>query len=241
MTCLILAAAAAPALAQPWDVHDMSRPLPPHVEASCVSTPAPSDAIVLLGDDLSAWRTGDGDAAWRVEDGVATVQGGGITTRASFGDVQLHLEWMAPASEAGDEGQARGNSGVFLMERYEIQILESKGSTTYADGMAASLYGQRPPLVNAGAGVGEWQSYDIIFRAPVFDGEALVRPAMVTVLHNGVLVQDNAAFEGPTRHKQRTSYTAHAPTGAISLQDHGDPMRFRNIWVRPLAAEDGAM
>lgn len=236
MRFMIVAVLTSPALAQPWDVHDLTRPLPPRVEgASCVTTPPPSDAIVLFdGHSLDAWRTGNGDAAWRIENGEAVVQGGGITTRESFGDVQLHVEWMAPASEAGDEGQGRGNSGIFFMERYEIQVLESVGSTTYADGMAASIYGQTPPLVNPGAGVGQWQSYDIIFRAPRFDGDELVSPATATVLHNGVLVQDATVFQGPTRHKQRTRYVAHAPTGPISIQDHGDPMRFRNIWVRPL-------
>lgn len=243
MRLLCVVIMTAPALAQPWEVHDLTRPLPPRVEgASCVTTPAPSDAIVLFdGTSLDAWRTGDGDAAWPIEAGEAVVGGGSITTRESFGDVQLHVEWMAPESEAGDEGQARGNSGIFFMERYEVQVLESVGSTTYADGMAASLYGQHPPLVNPGLGIGRWQSYDIIFRAPRFDGDELVRPATVTVLHNGVLVQDNTPLQGPTRHKQRTSYSAHAPTGSISIQDHGDPMRFRNIWVRPLGDVEVAM
>lgn len=242
MRTLIVSLMTAPVIAQPWDVHDPSRPLPPRVEgASCVSTPPPSDAVVLFdGTSLDAWRTGSGDASWRIEDGVAIVEGGAITTRDSFGDVHLHVEWMVPESEAGDEGQGRGNSGIFLMERYEVQVLESVGSTTYADGMAGAIYGQYPPLVNPGAGIGAWQSYDIIFRAPRFEAGEVVSPATVTVLHNGVLVQDNTAFQGPTRHMRRTSYQPHAPTGAISIQDHGDPMRFRNIWVRPLEDRQAA-
>jgi len=230
-------ALAAHAAAQPWEVHDATRPLPPRVEdAACVTTPAPSDAVVLFdGTNLNAWHTNGNDATWKVAGGVAEVAGGSITTRDAFADIQLHLEWFVPDSEDGDQGQARGNSGVFLMGRYEVQILESAGSTTYADGMAASLYGQYPPLVNPGLGTGRWQSYDIVFHAPRFDGDDLVTPATVTVLHNGVLVQDHTAFQGPSRHKQRTSYEPHDPTGPITIQDHGDPIRFRNIWVRPLA------
>jgi hypothetical protein len=243
MNPLITLAIVGPALAQPWEVHDPARPLPPRVDgAACVTTPPPSDAIVLFdGRSLDAWQTNGAGASWKIADGVAEVAGGSITTRESFGDVQLHLEWFVPESEAGDEGQDRGNSGVFLMSRYEIQVLESVGSTTYADGMAASIYGQYPPLVNPGLGIGKWQSYDIVFRAPRFEGDEVVSPAFVTVLHNGVLVQDDVAFQGPTLHMQRTSYEPHESKLPIMIQDHTDPIRFRNIWVRPLAARDGAL
>jgi hypothetical protein len=231
-----------------WEVHDMERPWPVRVEgARAVLTPAPADAVVLLGlpsegapaPDLAAWQHGDGrDAEWlALEDGSFQVKpgSGDLQTRASFGDVQLHLEWFCPESEAENEGQARGNSGLFLQSMYEVQILESVGSRTYADGMAASIYGQRPPLVNPGAGIGAWNSYDVVYRAPRFDEEGgLLAPATVTVLHNGVLVQDHVAFEGPTRHHARTQYEAHAAKLPLRLQDHGDPIRFRNMWLREL-------
>ncbi|MDF1799161.1 MAG: DUF1080 domain-containing protein [Planctomycetota bacterium] len=237
-----------------WEVHDMERPWPERVEgARAVTTPPPADAIVLMGmpgaadsdrapaqpKGLGMWQHGDGRAAeWqRLDDGSFQVKAGSgdIQTRASFGDVQLHLEWFCPESEAENEGQGRGNSGLFLQSQYEIQVLESVGSQTYADGMAASIYGQRPPLVNPGAGIGAWNSYDVVYRAPRFDDEgALLKPATVTVLHNGVLVQDHVAFEGPTRHHARTQYEAHAPKLPLRLQDHGDPVRFRNMWLREL-------
>ena len=225
-----------------WEVHDMERPWPARVEgAACVTTPPPADAIRLMepGGGLSAWQHGDGrNAEWvALDDGSFQVKPGtgDIQTRVGFGDVQLHLEWFCPESEAENEGQGRGNSGLFLQQMYEIQILESVGSRTYADGMAASVYGQQPPLVNPGAGIGAWNSYDVVYRAPRFaDDDSLVKPATVTVLHNGVLVQDHVAFEGPTRHKSRTSYSAHAPKLPLKLQDHGDPLRFRNLWVREL-------
>ena len=251
-TAVAAAIAVAPiALAQPqvhpnpWPVHDPDRPLPPRVEnAAAVTIPPPSDAVVLFdANDLDAWQKPDGSAApWTARGAVLEVAPGTgpILTRDRFADVQLHIEWRSPESAADKEGQARANSGVFFMERYEVQILESVGSTTYADGMAASLYGQRPPLVNPGAGIGRWQSYDIIFHAPRFDDDGdLLAPATATILHNGVLVQDDVAFEGPTRHRQRTSYEAHEPTGRIMLQDHGDPIQFRNIWIRRL--EDKAV
>ncbi len=225
-----------------WEVHDMERPWPERVEgASCVATPPPADAIRLLeaGGDLGAWQHGDGrDAEWTaLDDGTFQVKSGtgDIMTRAGFGDVQLHIEWLCPESEADNEGQGRGNSGLFLQTMYEVQILESVGSRTYADGMAASVYGQQPPLVNPGAGIGAWNSYDVFYRAPQFaDDGSLEAPATVTVMHNGVLVQDHTTFEGPTRHHARTKYDAHAPKLPLKLQDHGDPMRFRNMWVREL-------
>lgn len=235
---------ACPAPAQEWEVHSMERPRPPVIDPGPAGAPAPppSDAIVLFnGTDLSEWqRQGGGAPGWRVADGYLEVVGGtgSISTRRAFGDIQLHVEWATPVRAQG-EGQNFGNSGVFLMELYEIQVLESHGNDTYPDGQAAALYGQEPPLVNASRPPGEWQTYDVVFRRPRFDenGE-LVRPARVTVLHNGVVVHDAAEFHGRTVHGARASYSAHDDRLPIMLQDHGDPVRFRNIWVRELPETD---
>lgn len=223
-----------------WAVHDESRPLPPVVDPGPAQPPAPvpSDAIVLFdGKDLSSWETAKGGAAgWTVRDGyMEVVKGkGGIRTKQGFGDCQLHVEWAAPAPPVG-KGQDRGNSGVFLMDIYEVQVLDTYQSQTYADGMAGAIYGQYPPLVNATRKPGEWQTYDIIFRAPRFDEKgAITSPARLTVIHNGVLVQDNEELTGPTAHKARPPYKPHAARMPISLQDHSHPVRFRNIWVREL-------
>ncbi|MCA8941129.1 MAG: DUF1080 domain-containing protein [Planctomycetes bacterium] len=224
---------------QKWRVHDAARPRPPKVDpGAAAEEPAvpPSDAVVLFdGEDLSAWRGRDGAAKWEVEDGAMTVNGtGDISTEQEFGDCQLHLEWRAP-TDPTEEGQHRGNSGVFFFGRYEIQILDSFGSQTYADGQAAALYGQFPPDVNACRPPGEWQTYDIVFRAPRFTANGkLESPAYVTVLHNGVLVHDHRAMVGATAHRAVAQYAAHGPAGPIRLQDHGNPVSFRNIWVRPL-------
>ncbi len=223
---------------QPWKVHDSARPQPPVVRAAQganLGAQPPADAVVLFdGSHAKAWTSGGKDCPWKLEGGVLEVNGGGsIETREHFGDVQLHLEWASPA-KVESESQGRGNSGVFLMGRYEIQILDSFENPTYADGGAAALYGQFPPLVNASRGPGEWQSYDIFFRAPRFEGDKLVEPARVTVLHNGVLVHNNQAFLGATRHREVASYSAHDAAGPIGLQDHGNPVRFRNMWVRRL-------
>jgi hypothetical protein len=159
---------------------------------------------------------------------------GSIRTKTGFGDCQLHVEWAAPTLVSG-EGQGRGNSGVFLMDTYEVQVLDSYNNVTYADGMAASVYGQYPPLVNACRKPGEWQIYDIIFHRPRYDaGGKLLAPARMTVLHNGVLVHDNVELTGPTAHKARPPYKVHPDKLPLSLQDHGNPVRYRNIWLRPL-------
>lgn len=193
--------------------------------------PPPSDAIVLFdGKDLSAWAGGD---KWLVQDGVATVRGGNITTRQAFGSCQLHLEWAAPEVVKGS-GQGRGNSGVMLMGRYEIQILDSYDNPTYFDGQAAALYKQAPPLVNACRKPGEWQTYDIIFTAPQFEGEQLREPGYVTVLQNGVLVQNHTKIEGTTSWLFAPKYVAHPAKLPLELQNHGNPVRFRNIWIREL-------
>lgn len=227
---------------QAWRVHDKNRPNPPVVDPGPAPTtiaPAPSDAILLFdGSSVDAWQHANGSSAkWRVVDGKAmqvTPGSGDVQTRDTFGDVQLHLEFATPEKVEGDS-QGRGNSGVFFFGIYEIQILDSYNNKTYADGQAASIYGQYPPLVNASRQPGQWQTYDIVFEAPRFDDEGeLERPAYVTVLHNGVLVQAHKPLLGATQHRNAPSYQAHEAAGPIKLQDHGNPMRFRNIWVRPL-------
>jgi hypothetical protein len=200
--------------------------------------PAPADAIVLFdGTGLAQWCGEDGgEAKWSVQDGALVCPGIGedIFTRRTFGDVQLHVEWAAPAPPKG-QGQGRGNSGVFLMGLYEVQILDSYQNETYADGQAASLYGQYPPLVNACRPPGEWQSYDIVFRRPRFEPDGtLASPARMTVFHNNVLVQDARELWGPTMWLQHFPYSLHPDRLPVSLQDHGNPVRFRNIWVREL-------
>ena len=225
-----------------YDIHDEQRPLPPVVEPG-KSGSAPSDAIVLFdGSDLNAWEHKDGVAAkWDVNDGAVTVvpKTGDLFTKQGFGDVQLHIEWSADPNSPGT-GQRRSNGGVFLMQDYEVQVLDNYGhkNKTYADGTAGSIYGQYPPLVNASRPAGDWQVYDIIFRRPRFDESGkVVKPATVTVLHNGVLVQDHVTIIGPTSHKSRAPYRAHPDRLPIKLQDHkDDPIRFRNIWVRDLEA-----
>jgi hypothetical protein len=239
---LLAGAAGASALQDPgeWPVHSEERPRPPVVDPGPAGPPVspPSDAIVLLdGSDLSGWvGPGGRTPGWRIGAGyVEVVRGtGSLTTRREFGDIQLHVEWAAPATVTG-EGQGRGNSGVFLMGRYEVQILDSWENDTYPDGQNASLYGQDPPLVNASRPPGEWQTFDIVFRRPHFgpDGE-LERPARITVFHNGVLVHDGAEFHGLTVHGRRAEYNPHPDRGPITLQDHGNPVRFRTVWVREL-------
>jgi hypothetical protein len=204
----------------------------------------PSDAIVLFdGTDTSRWVGRDGgEVGWKVENGVMEVvpRTGSIVSKDEFGDCHLHIEWAAPAEVKGSS-QGRGNSGVFLMSKYEIQVLDSYDNITYADGHTGAIYGQYPPLVNASRGPGEWQTYDIFFVAPRFDGDKLVSPAYITVIHNGILIHHHQAIQGPTGHKIVANYdTPHGPTGPIMLQDHGDLVRFRNIWVRPIEGYDQA-
>jgi hypothetical protein len=220
-------------------VHDPDRPKPPSVEpGGATTTPPPSDATVLFdGTDLGRWEGADGgDPAWTIRDGSVTVEpgAGDIRTTESLGDCQLHLEWAAPAAVSGD-GQGRGNSGVFLMDRYEIQVLDNHDNPTYADGYAGAVYGQFPPLVNACREPGAWQSYDILWRGPRFDGDEVERPARMTVFHNGMVVQDGTDLLGPTTHRDVLDYEPHSPAAPLRLQDHGDRVRFRNIWYRPLS------
>jgi hypothetical protein len=226
-----------------WRVHDSRRPAPPIVSigGSNTSSTAPSDAIVLLGarDDLSAWQMADGSpAAWVMKNGVLETGKGAVQTKAEFTDFQLHVEFATPAVVKG-ESQGRGNSGVFLLGRFEIQVLDSYRNPTYPDGQAAAMYGQYPPLVNASKAPSEWQTYDIIFTAPRFSQDsALEKPAIVTVLHNGVVVHNGTSFWGPTRHRSVLPYTPDMAKGPIALQDHGNPVRYRNIWLRPLKDYD---
>ncbi len=223
----------------PYRVHDIDRPKPPIVTPNRISAPvlAPSDAIVLFeGDDLSQWKSGNKPAKWIVKNGyMESVPGAGyLRTAESFGDVQLHVEWAAPVPVKG-KSQGRGNSGIFLMGKYEVQVLDSYKNDTYADGQAASIYGQAPPLVNASLPPGEWQTYDIVFRRPRFDGDQLVSPAELTVFHNGVLAQEHKKLWGPTAWLKHDPYEPHAAEKPITIQDHGNPVRYRNIWVRKLA------
>jgi hypothetical protein len=233
------------ARAQPaggWPQHSRERPQPPIVKPPAQQLPVapPPGAIVLFdGRDLARWQnkqTG-GPAGWHLVPGLAMEVAAGtgdIQTRDGFGDVELHVEWSAPSPPKGED-QDRGNSGVFLMGKYEVQVLDSYGNVTYPDGQAAAIYGEFPPLVNASRPPGEWQSYDIVWHRPHFDAAGkLLSPARATVRHNGVLVQDNVALLGPTTHMVRTPYSAHADRLPISLQDHGHPVRFRNIWLKDL-------
>ena len=191
------------------------------------TTPPPEGAVVLLdGTDMSAWNGGD----WLVKDGYAEVRGGSITSKQEFGSCKLHLEWASPEVVVGD-GQGRGNSGLFFFDRYELQILDSYDNETYYDGQCGSIYKQRPPLKNVCRKPGEWNSYDVDFTAPVFDGDKLVKPGYITVYQNGVLIQDNYEIQGSTFWHQAPVYEPHGPKGRIGLQDHGNPIRFRNIWV----------
>jgi membrane-bound lytic murein transglycosylase len=225
-----------------FKIHDLNRPLPPVITSGTASTQdapgrAPSDAVVLFdGKDLSHWTDKDGKTAmWKVENGYVEVAAGSgyIATRDSFGDCQLHVEFAEPSPGVG-ESQQRGNSGVFLMSQYEIQVLDSYENKTYADGQAAAVYGQYPPLVNASRPPAQWQTYDIIFhRAHFKDGKVTSR-ARVTVLHNGVLVQDNVELTGPTAHGERPPYKPGPDKLPLQLQDHSYPVRFRNIWIREL-------
>jgi hypothetical protein len=200
--------------------------------------PPPADAIVLFdGKDLSKWRSGDGGPArWNVTAGYVQVAPGTgmIRTAEGFGDVQLHVEWMAPDPPRGTD-QDRGNSGVFFMGQYEVQVLDSYDNVTYPDGQAGAVYGQYPPLVNASRKPGEWQTYDIVFRRPRFGSDgSLKSPAFLTVFHNGVLVQDHVELTGATAHQRRPPYQMHPDRLPIGLQDHEHPVRYRNIWLRNL-------
>ncbi len=218
-----------------WRVHDTERPAPVVVTPGAVPGQAPSDAIILFdGTDLSQWQP----TKWVIRDGIMeSVEGAGyIKTKEGFGSCQLHVEFATPAN-VEKSGQGRGNSGVFLQDEYEIQVLDSYDNATYPDGQCAALYGRAVPLVNASAKPGEWQTYDIIFHRPIFEGDTVVRKATFTVLHNGAVVQDHVVLEGGTQWLGAhavSEYKAHEDKRPIALQDHGNPVRYRNIWVREL-------
>ncbi len=219
-----------PKLTEVWE------PVPAKIAPGENNAP-PSDAIILFdGKDLNEWTNGSGaKPEWVVENGAVTVKPktGVIKSKQKFGDFQLHIEWKAP-SEVKGEGQGRGNSGIFMMERYELQVLDSYESKTYPNGQAGSLYKQGIPLVNACKAPGEWQTYDVIFMAPVFTEKGTLKsPARITVLHNGVLIQNNFELRGPTEYNRIPIYEPHGK-GSLVLQDHGDLVSFRNIWVREL-------
>jgi hypothetical protein len=229
-----------------WRVHDSKRPHPKVITPGTASTQEqagkpPSDAVVLFdGTDLSKWRDAKGETPkWKVESGhMEVVKGSGVWTRDEWSDFQLHIEWAAPNPPKG-ESQGRGNSGVYLIGQYEVQVLDSFENVTYADGQAGALYGQVPPLVNACRKPGEWQAYDILFTAPRVKEGKLEAPAYVTVIHNGVVLHNHVAYLGPSNHRVVAKYGERPATkGPIHLQDHGDPVRFRNIWIRPIQAAD---
>ena len=220
-----------------WGVHDKDRPQPAMV-APGGHGKAPSDAIVLFdGKSLDKWTGNNNTAAWEVKDGYFQVKpgSGNIRTKDGFGSCQFHIEWMIPADRECN-GQQGCNSGVFFMDRYELQILGSNPNKTYVDGMAGAMYGQYPPLVNACNPNGEWNTYDVIFHAPKFKADgSLAKAGTMTVFLNGVLVQDHSEIWGATAHAAVAKYSAHEPRLPIGLQDHGDPLCFRNVWLRPLA------
>ncbi len=245
MALALLSTAARAETPTPWRIHDLQRPKPPVITPGQLALPVapPSDAVVLFdGNDLAHWRSEDGQPPrWVARDGYfeSVPNSGYLFTADAFGDIQLHLEWAAPLPAKG-RSQGRGNSGVFLMGLYEVQILDSFENETYADGQAAAIYGQSPPLVNACLPPGEWQSYDIVFRRPRFAADGTLQsPARLTVIHNGVLVQDAFELWGPTAWLTHLPYQQHADRLPLSLQDHGNPVRFRNVWLRPLDESGG--
>ncbi len=232
----------------PWHVHDPNRPHPKVVTPAADPGGAPSDAVTLFdGKNLSKWvQRGRGDnrgkmtdAQWKVENGYFVCGGGtgDLLTRDRFGDCQLHVEWSSPVPVHGNS-QGRGNSGVLLMARYEIQVLDMWDNATYADGGAGAIYGQWPPLATPARKPGEWNTYDIVFEAPRFEGEKLVKPAYFTVFYNGVVVHNRKESMGPMVYRQVAHYTPHAAEEPLMLQDHNNPVRYRNIWIRRLGTYD---
>ena len=227
-----------------WHIHDPDRPVPAVVtpgEKFSEMANAPSDAVVLFdGKDLSKWQSqSGGDVKWKVENGyMETTKTGRIRTRDEFGDFQMHLEFATPEKVEGN-GQGRGNNGVNIFGKYEIQVLDSYNNLTYADGQAGALYGQSPPLANASRGPGQWQTYDVIFEAARWNDQGeMTRKATVTLLHNGVLVHNKRELLGGTNHRAIVPYKKDEGRGYIELYEHGNPVRFRNIWIRPLGEYD---
>ncbi len=233
----------------PWHVHDPARPHPPVVTPSNKPGGPPSDALVLFdGKDLSHWTShastithagNSGPPEWKLGDGYmeAVPHTGDLATKEKFGDIQLHVEWSSPNPPKGNS-QARGNSGILLMGRYEVQVLDPWNNPTYADGQAAAIYGQWPPLANPGRRPGEWNVYDIVFEAPRLDGDKVLKPAIITVFFNGVLVQNHKESMGPMIYRQVAHYVAQPAEDSLMLQNHNDPVRYRNIWVRRVPPYD---
>jgi hypothetical protein len=237
---------------QKWRVHDIDRPRPRHVTPGAQYGQPPSDAIVLFdGKDLSKWmeagkRQNAGKVvapSWKVENGYfeCMPRQGDLMTKDKFGDMQLHVEWASPAVIEGSS-QNRGNSGILIMGRYEMQVLDSWNNKTYADGQAGAIYGWWPPLVNAARKTGEWQTYDILFEAPKFDAKTkqLSKPAYVTLIHNGVVLHHHQEIGGPMAHRVVHAYAAHEAEEALMLQNHNTKVRYRNIWARKLTAYDSS-
>ena len=227
-----------------WHVHDGDRPQPRVVTPGATfshNAPPPSDAVVLFdGKDFSKWKGEKGDVAWKIENGyMETTKTGKIRTADEFGDFQLHLEFATPSKVEGT-GQGRGNNGVNIYGKYEIQILDSYNNLTYPDGQAGAIYGQTPPLVNASKPPGEWQTYDILWEGPRWDADGkITKKAVVTVLHNGLVLHHRRELLGGTPHQKVGNYDKpHPPKGSIELYEHGNPVRFRNIWIRPLGEYD---
>jgi hypothetical protein len=233
----------------PYRVHDSKRPHPPVVTPASQPGGAPSDAIVLFdGSNLSHWTShastitkagSAGAPEWKVADGYFEVvpKTGDLASVEKFGDAQIHVEWSSPTVITGNS-QGRGNSGVLLMGRYEVQVLDSWNNPTYADGQAGAIYGQWPPLANAVRKPGEWNVYDIVFEAPKFEGEKLVKPAYITVFCNGVLLHNRKESMGPMVYRQVAHYIPQPAEDSLVLQNHGNPVRYRNIWVRRLSTYD---
>ncbi len=245
----------APDAHHPWAIHDWNRPQPPRVEPlpyDAEKAKAPAGAVVLCDGTeatLSKWecdKPEGGATKWIAKDGAfqCVPKSGYVRTKAKFGDCQLHVEWSAPTPPQG-ESQGRGNSGIFLMGAVECQVLDNYDNETYADGFACSIYGIRPPLANALRKPGEWQQIDITFRRPVYEGDKLVHPGYMTVYCNGILVQDKTQLDGTGGHKKRSTPGPYPEVGPLKLQDHGNPVRFRNIWLQALpprtAADDAGI
>jgi len=227
-----------------WEVHDTNRPWPPvatpkpWTELEQETKPPSAARILFDGSNLDAWNL---PQAWSIHQGVLQVRpvNTSLCSKESFGSCHLHLEWRTPPESARKSGQDKGNSGVFLMSTYEIQVLDTYENKTYADGMAAALYGMKPPDANALRPTGEWQCYDIWFKRPLFDESGkMTSPACVTVMVNGVIVQKNVPFSGPSSHKKRNSYHKHADALPLTLQNHREVVEFRNIWIQPLPDDD---
>jgi len=216
-----------------WFVHDASRPQPPRAPEKDIkpnlNVKAPEGAVSIFDG-----KTMNANCKWEVKDGVATITEGGLTTKESFGSAHFHIEWASPKEVKG-AGQGRGNSGIIIMGKYEVQVLDSWKNATYPDGMAGSVYGQNPPKFNAAVKPGEWTSYDIEWHAPKFDeNKKLVKPARVTVIWNGVKVQDNYELVGVVQHQNATKYQYHEAKAPLHIQHHGDKVMFKNIWIKPI-------